>query len=158
MALGYTLSLPAEDRRLIPQTRFEQEIVALLGGRAAEWLTFGEVTTGASNDLERATTIARNMVTIFGMSRLGPIKLGEREELVFLGREMSAHHHNSERVASLIDEEVSRLIDLAWGQAQQILKKHQKTLKLMATELLSQETLEDNELQKIFAKLKETKA
>ncbi|MEX2361606.1 MAG: ATP-dependent zinc metalloprotease FtsH, partial [Patescibacteria group bacterium] len=97
MALGYTLSLPNEDRKLIPQEKFEQEIIQLLGGRAAEELVFKSVTTGAGNDLDRATTIARNMVTIFGMSKLGPIKMGEREEMIFLGREFGSHKSNSEK-------------------------------------------------------------
>ncbi len=153
MALGYTLSLPSEDRRLIPQSKFENEIIQLLGGRAAEKLIFKDVTTGASNDLERATEIARNMVTIFGMSELGPIKLGEREEMIFLGRDMS-HRNNSEKVSSEIDDQISKIIGHAWIQAQAILKKHIKVLDLMADELLKQETLEDNELTKIFAKLK----
>lgn len=154
MALGYTLSLPEEDRKLIPQSKFEQEIVQLLGGRAAEFLIYGEVTTGASNDLERATTIARNMVTIFGMSPLGPIKLGEREEMIFLGREMSAHKHNSERVSAQIDEQISAIINKAWQQALSILKKEIDTMHEMAKELLAKETLEDDRLAQIFATLK----
>lgn len=154
MALGYTLSLPSEDRRLIPQAKFEQEIVQLLGGRAAEKLIFNQVTTGASNDLDRATTIARNMVTIFGMSDLGPIKLGEREEMVFLGREVSSHKVTSEKMASAIDEQISRIIDVAWQRALQLLKKELKTLHLMAKDLLEKETLEDEDLSQIFAKLK----
>lgn len=154
MALGYTLSLPSEDRRLIPQSKFEQEIVQLLGGRAAEKLIFNEVTTGASNDLDRATTIARNMVTIFGMSELGPIKLGEREEMIFLGREMSAHKVISEQVAAAIDRQISQIIDAAWQKAQAILKKELKTLHQMAKDLLEKETLEDEDLAEIFAKLK----
>jgi len=154
MALGYTLSLPSEDRRLIPQSKFEQEMVQLLAGRAAEKLIFNDVTTGASNDLERATTIARNMVTIFGMSELGPIKLGEREEMVFLGREMSAHKNNSEKVTAQIDDQISRLLTNAWQQALAILKKEMKTLHSMSEQLLEKETLEDEDLQAIFATLK----
>ena len=154
MALGYTLSLPSEDRRLIPQAKFELEIVQLLGGRAVEELIFNQVTTGASNDLDRATTIARNMVTIFGMSDLGPIKLGEREEMVFLGREVSSHKVTSEKMASAIDEQISRIIDVAWQRALQLLKKELKTLHLMAKDLLEKETLEDEDLSQIFAKLK----
>lgn len=154
MALGYTLSLPNEDRKLIPQKKFEQEIVQLLGGRAAEQIIFNSVTTGASNDLERATAIARNMVTVFGMSRLGPIKVGEREEMVFLGREMGMHRVHSEKLAALIDEEITKIIGTAWETALTLLKKELKTLKAMAASLLKEETLEDAELAAIFATLK----
>ncbi len=155
MALGFTLSLPNEDRRLIPASKFEQEIVQLLGGRAAEHLIFNEVTTGASNDLERATSIARNMVTIYGMSSLGPIKLGEREEMVFLGREMGSHKVNSERVASMIDEEIHKIIDRSWDQANTILREKRGTLDEMAKLLLDKETLEDEDLKNILGTLKE---
>lgn len=154
MALGYTLSLPSEDRKLIPQTKFEHEIVQLLGGRAAEKLIFDEVTTGAANDLERATTIARNMVTIFGMSKLGPVKLGEREEMVFLGREFGTHKNNSEKTTAMIDEEISAIVEKAWDKAVQLLKKEMKVLKTMAAELLEKETLEDDDLNNLFKTLK----
>ncbi len=158
MALGYTLSLPTEDRRLIPQSKFEQEIVMLLGGRAAEQLIFNQVTTGASNDLERATAIARNMVTIFGMSALGPIKLGEREEMIFIGREFGAHRGNSEKLTAMIDEQISAIISAAWQKALKLLKTELKTLHAMAKDLLEKETLEDQDLAKIFATLKPTRA
>ncbi len=154
MALGYTLSLPEEDRKLISQSKFENEIVQLLGGRAAEKLMFNEITTGAANDLERATTIARNMVTIFGMSKLGPVKLGEREEMIFLGREFGAHKNNSEKITSQIDEEISAIIERAWDKALAVLKKELKTLKAMAAALLEKETLEDDDLQKLLSPLK----
>jgi cell division protease FtsH len=154
MALGFTLSLPSEDRRLIPKAKFEQEIVQLLGGRAAEQLIFNEITTGASNDLERATSIARNMVTIFGMSELGPIKLGEREEMVFLGREMGTHRMHSEKVAAEIDEQIQVIIGRAWKKAQDLLKKEMVTLHEMAKLLLQKETLEDDDLRSILGTLK----
>lgn len=154
MALGFTLSLPSEDRRLIPQSKFEQEIIMLLGGRAAEKLVFNDVTTGASNDLERATTIARNMVTIFGMSKLGPIKLGEREEMVFLGREFGAHRHNSEKTAAQIDEQIQAIVAEAWQRALSLLKKETKLLEKMAKALLENETLEDEQLRDMFAGVK----
>ncbi|MEX1052047.1 MAG: AAA family ATPase, partial [Patescibacteria group bacterium] len=154
MALGYTLSLPNEDRKLVSKEKFEQEIVQLLGGRAAEELVFRSITTGASNDLERATTIARNMVTIFGMSPLGPIKMGEREEMVFLGRELGMHKTHSEELAAKIDREIFRVVDEAWKKALVLLKKHRRVLNHMAKALLEQETLEDHELSSIFATLK----
>lgn len=154
MALGFTLSLPNEDRRLIPTAKFQQEIVQLLGGRAAEHLIFKEVTTGASNDLERATGIARNMVTIYGMSELGPIKLGEREEMVFLGREMGMHRTHSEKLAAQIDDQISRIISSAWDQAVKILKEEKDVLYKMSTLLLEKETLEDEDLRAILGTLK----
>lgn len=154
MALGFTLSLPEDDKHLVPQAKFEQEIIQLLGGRAAEKLVFNQVTTGAANDMERATTIARNMVTIFGMSEMGPIKLGEREEMVFLGREMGLHKSVSEEVAAEVDRQISKIIDHAWKEAQNLLKKHRSVLDAMAKTLLEQETLEDEDLAEIFATLK----
>src|SRR3989344_2837103 len=154
MALGFTLSLPKEDNKLIPKSQFEHEIARLLGGRAAENLIFNEVTTGAANDLDRATEIARNMVMVYGMSRLGPIKLGEREEMVFLGREMGMHRVHSEKVAAQIDAEISRLIDNGWQTAVNLLKKEVETLHLMSKKLLEKETLEANDLTDIFATLK----
>lgn len=154
MALGYTLSLPEDERRLIPQSKFENEIVQLLGGRAAEQLVFNEVTTGASNDLERATNIAKSMVTIFGMSSLGPIKLGERDEMVFLGREMGLHKVHSEKMAAEIDDQISSIINTAWLKALALLKKEMAVLKTLSAELLDKETLEQPELDSIFATLK----
>jgi cell division protease FtsH len=154
MALGFTLSLPNEDRRLIPAAKFEQEIVQLLGGRAAEQLIFKEITTGASNDLERATAIARNMVTIYGMSELGPLKLGEREEMVFLGREMGMHRTHSEKFAAMIDEQISQIVGHAWEKALKVLRGEMDVLHKMATLLLEKETLEDDDLRSILGTLK----
>jgi len=130
----------------------------LLGGRAAEKLIFNDVTTGASNDLDRATTIARNMVTIYGMSDIGPIKLGEREEMVFLGREMSSHKIISEKVSARVDDEIAKIIDTGWQAAQKLLKKKLVVLHHMAAQLLEKETLEDDDLQAVFATLKVAKS
>jgi len=154
MALGFTLSLPNEDRRLIPTAKFEQEIVQLLGGRAAEQLIFNQITTGASNDLERATSIARNMVTIYGMSELGPLKLGEREEMVFLGREMGMHRVHSEKLAAQIDEQISQIVSQAWRRAMKVLQGELDVLHKMAKLLLEKETLEDDDLRSILGTLK----
>ena len=152
-ALGFTWSLPKEDNKLTSKSQFEHEIASLLGGRAAEKLIFNEITTGAANDLDRATAIARDMVTIYGMSDLGPIKLGENDEMVFLGREMGMHKVHSEKFAAKVDEEISRLIDSGWQKALSILKKEVKALRLMAKELLEKETLADDDLQAVFATL-----
>lgn len=150
MALGYTLSLPTEDNRLIPQRQFEQEIAELLAGRAAEELIFQEVTTGSSNDLERATTIARNMVTVYGMSELGPIKFAERDELIFLGREMGQHKITSEKVAALIDEQINKIIDRNLKKTQQLLKKNASKLEQLANALLEKEVLEKEQIIEIL--------
>jgi cell division protease FtsH len=152
-ALGFTWSLPKEDNKLTSKSQFEHEIATLLAGRAAEKLIFNEITTGASNDLDRASAIARGMVTIYGMSELGPVKLGENEEMVFLGREMGTHRAHSEKIAARIDEEIGRLIDEGWKTAQKLLAKEIKALHRMAKELLEKETLVDDDLHAIFATL-----
>ncbi|MEK7548711.1 MAG: ATP-dependent zinc metalloprotease FtsH [Patescibacteria group bacterium] len=154
LALGYTLSLPAEEKKLIPRTKFLAEIVQLLGGRAAEEIIFKDITTGSANDLERSTALARNMVTIFGMSRLGPIKFADRDELVFLGREMGLHRVPSESLAAKIDAEIASIIDECWQRALKLLKSQPETLALLANGLLEKETLEDAELAKIWKNLK----
>ena len=152
MALGYTLHMPEEDRHLQPKGRFEAEIASLLAGRAAEEMVFGEITTGATNDLERATKIARAMVTQYGMSDvLGPRTFGRKEEMVFLGREISEQRDYSEDVARQIDSEVKRLIDTAYECASSILKEHRDKLEKLAARLIEVETLEGAELQALLA-------
>ena len=122
MALGYTMALPTEDRYLQSKTEFEDKIAGLLGGNAAERLVFGDTTTGASNDIEKATDLARRMVTEFGMSdRLGPLSFGKRDELVFLGREIGEQRNYSDEVAKQIDEEVRAIIDHAYERAMDVL-------------------------------------
>ena len=122
MALGYTMALPTEDRYLQSKTEFEDKIAGLLGGNVAERLVFGDTTTGASNDIEKATDLARRMVTEFGMSdRLGPLSFGKRDELVFLGREIGEQRNYSDEVAKQIDEEVRAIIDRAYVRATETL-------------------------------------
>ena len=122
MALGYTMALPTEDRYLQSKTEFEDKIAGLLGGNVAERLVFGDTTTGASNDIEKATDLARRMVTEFGMSdRLGPLSFGKRDELVFLGREIGEQRNYSDEVAKQIDEEVRAIIDRAYERATEVL-------------------------------------
>ena len=112
MAGGYTMSIPEDESNLMTRKRFREQLVALLGGRVAEEIRFGDFTTGASNDLERVTGMARAMVTQWGMSeRLGPIRYGEREEMMFLNRSFSEHRNYSDKVAQEIDEEVTRRVD-----------------------------------------------
>ena len=122
MALGYTMALPTEDRYLQSKTEFEDKIAGLLGGNVAERLVFGDTTTGASNDIEKATDLARRMVTEFGMSdKLGPLSFGKRDELVFLGREIGEQRNYSDEVAKQIDEEVRAIIDRAYERATEVL-------------------------------------
>ena len=129
MALGYTMALPTEDRYLQAKSEFEDKIAGLLGGNASERLVFGDTTTGASNDIEKATDIARRMVTEFGMSdKLGPLSFGKRDELVFLGREIGEQRNYSDDVAKTIDEEVRAIIDKAYERAMEVLVTHRDRL------------------------------
>jgi len=147
MALGYTFSRPEIDRRLYSKGKFEADLAQLLGGRASEDLFLKEATTGAQNDLQKATKIARDMVTVYGMSaKLGPVALREREEFVFLGRELGEHKNYSERVASLIDEEISRIIIQAEQTAQKILTTKRKIMEKLVSKLLKEETIEGKQL------------
>ncbi|MFC1474919.1 ATP-dependent zinc metalloprotease FtsH, partial [bacterium] len=143
MALGYTLQLPQEDKYSQLQSELTNSICVFLGGRAAEKLMFGEVSTGAANDLERATKIARRMVCEFGMSdKLGPLTFGRKEEAVFLGRDFSGERDYSETVAATIDEEVHRIIEESYDRVTGLLKTHKDRLVLVAEKLLEHETLE----------------
>jgi len=152
MALGYTMPLPEDDRYLMQRSRFEDELAGLLGGRAAEELIFDDITTGASNDLERATRLARKMVTEYGMSdKLGPLTFGRKDELVFLGREIGEQRNYSEEVAKVIDEEVRRLINQAHETALRVLSENKDKLVKLAQRLIEVETLEGPDLQAMFA-------
>lgn len=151
MAMGYTMHLPEDDRYLQRKSKFMDELSGLLGGRAAEELVFADVTTGASNDLERATDLARAMVTRYGMSeKLGPRTFGNREELVFLGREISEQRNYSEQVAEQIDEEVRRIISGAYAKAREILTMYRERLDAVANRLIHEETIEGAEFEAMF--------
>jgi cell division protease FtsH len=146
-ALGYTQSLPTEDKFLVRKGEMVDDLAMFLGGRVAEELATGDVTTGASNDLERATKMARAMVTRFGMSdKLGPMTLGEAQHEVFLGRDFGATPDYSQEIAFEIDKEVRRLIDGAWEQAHAILSERREQLDLMASVLIERETVDKEEL------------
>jgi cell division protease FtsH len=154
MALGYTMALPSEDRYLQSKTEFEDKIAGLLGGNASERLIFGDTTTGASNDIEKATDLARRMVTEFGMSdRLGPLSFGKRDELVFLGREIGEQRNYSDEVAKLIDDEVRVIIDHAYERAMETLVKHRDKLTALAEKLVAEETVDSEEFEKLFSDL-----
>jgi cell division protease FtsH len=152
MALGYTMPLPEEDHLLYAQSKFEDELAGLLGGRVAEEEVFGDVTTGASNDLERVTSLARRMVTQYGMSEvLGPQTFGEKEELVFLGREIGEQRNYSEEIAEAIDMEVRRLVHDAHERARDIVRTYRSKLDELAHRLIEQETVDAAEFAAMFA-------
>jgi cell division protease FtsH len=148
---GYTISLPEEDRTLMSRKKMQADLVGLLGGRVAEELVFDDITSGASNDIERVTQLARQMVTRLGMSdELGPMVYGQKEELIFLGREISEQRDYSESVAQKIDIEVRRVVDGAYKQAKDMLTTYRKELDAVAEKLLEVETLSRSEFEKIF--------
>jgi cell division protease FtsH len=148
---GYTRVLPEEDRFFWTKKQFEAQLAVFMAGLMAEDLVFQEVSTGAANDIERATTLARRMVTEFGMSeRLGPLAFGRKEELVFLGREIAEQRNYSDQVAYEIDQEVRRLIDQAYQTAKQILLDHMDKLEKIATLLVEKETLDGHEIEALF--------
>ncbi len=152
MALGYTMPLPEEDHLLYSKNKFKDELAGLLGGRVAEEEVFGDITTGASNDLERVTKLARSMVTQYGMSdELGPQTFGEKEEMMFLGREIGEQRNYSEEVAESIDREVRSLVDEAYGRAREILRSHRNKLDEVAHYLLDNETMDAQAFQAVFA-------
>jgi cell division protease FtsH len=148
---GYTLKMPTDDRRLRSKAFFLADLAGSLGGYAAEVAAFGEdnVTTGASSDLRNATQLARHMVTDYGMSRMGTRTYGEKEEMIFLGRQISEQRDYSDKTAEGIDEEVSRLIAEAKKNAESILKDKRDVLEKLVAELLVKETLEREEFEKI---------
>jgi cell division protease FtsH len=151
MAGGYTMILPDEDRYLANRAKFEAELVVMLGGRAAEQTVFNRATTGASNDLERATDLARKMVVEYGMSeKLGPMIYGDREEMVFLGRSMSEHRNYSESVARQIDAEVRTIIGEAYQRALAIMGTHRETLDTLARQLIEKETLSEADVEALL--------
>src|SRR5919197_732810 len=146
-ALGYTLTLPMEDKFLITREELIDELAMLLGGRVAEELVFGDITTGAQNDLDRATKVSRQMVTEFGMSdMLGPLTLGQKQGEVFLGRDFASHPDYSDQVAFEIDTEIRRLIDEAHDEALDILTEHRMHLDKLAEVLVERETIDKDEL------------
>jgi len=151
MAGGYTLALPEEDRTLLGRKKLLGDMVGLLGGRAAEEIVFNDITSGASNDLERVTKLARTMVTRLGMSEnLGPMTYGQKEELIFLGREISEQRDYSEAVAEKIDQEVRSIVNTAYGRAREILTTYRQKLDQVAERLLEVETLSRDEFESIF--------
>jgi len=151
MAGGWTRFLPTEDRHLWTRSQFDDMLIVSLAGRSAEEIAFNEMTTGAQNDLEQATKLARKMVTEYGMSeKLGPRTFGKREELVFLGREITEQRNYSERVALQIDEEVHDLIQKAYNTAQEIINNNRKRLKMISDELIAVETIDESKFEELM--------
>ena len=147
---GYTMHLPSEDRVLNSKKQLLAEMVSLMGGRAAEELKFDDITSGASNDIERCSQLARSMVTQLGMSKLGPMAYGKKDEMVFLGREISEQRNYSESVAESIDVEIKRMVQEAYETAKDILQKYDEKLVLVAEKLLEVESLSQAEFEELF--------
>ncbi|KKP36292.1 MAG: ATP-dependent zinc metalloprotease FtsH [Candidatus Peregrinibacteria bacterium GW2011_GWA2_33_10] len=150
MALGVTWFMPEEEKHLYSESKFNDELASLLGGHVAEKLIFGEVTTGPSNDLERATKMARRMVTEYGMSSLGPTIYGEKNHEVFLGRDFGHTKNYSEEIASKIDLEVKKIVERAYTRAKEVLQNNLEKLKEIADKLIIKETLTREEFLLFF--------
>jgi cell division protease FtsH len=150
MALGVTMQLPEDDKHTVTKDYLETQLAILMGGRIAEEIFLKQMTTGAGNDIERATDLARKMVCEYGMSNLGPLTFGKKEEQIFLGREIAQHRDFSEETARLIDAEVRGLVDRAYRSAYEILDSHQDIMHRMAQALLERETLDANEIRMII--------
>ncbi|MBB6062442.1 cell division protease FtsH [Thermosipho japonicus] len=152
-ALGFTLHLPAEDKYLISKNELLDNITALLGGRAAEEIVFGDVTSGAANDIERATEMARKMVCELGMSEnFGPLAWGKTEQEVFLGKEIARMRNYSEEVAKMIDSEIQNIVGRCYNKAKEILLKHRKKMDELAEILLEREEISGEELRELLVK------
>jgi cell division protease FtsH len=151
MAGGYTIMLPEEDRTLMAKKKLIADMIGLLGGRAAEELVFNDITSGAANDLERVTRLARSMITRLGMSEtLGPMVYGKKEELIFLGREISEQRDYSEAIAEKIDAEVRALVGNSYDQAKRILTQYRDKLDAVALRLIDVETINREEFEELF--------
>jgi cell division protease FtsH len=154
LAAGYTLKTPKEEKRIRTKSEFLAEITTLLGGYLAEKIKFREITTGAANDLRLASNLARKMVKEYGMSSLGPITFGEKEEFAFLGREFEIAKNYSEKLAEKIDKEVKKIVQEAEKKAKMILQKKRKILEKVAKILIEKETIEKEEFERIIGKRK----
>ncbi|MFP4081886.1 MAG: ATP-dependent zinc metalloprotease FtsH [Candidatus Aminicenantes bacterium] len=158
LALGLTQQLPLDDRYTYSKDYLEAQLSVLMAGRAAENLFLDKTTTGAANDFEKATEIARKMVCQWGMSELGPLTFGEKDDMVFLGKDLAMHKNFSEKTAELIDEQVKKIIDKNFTRAKNILEKNKDKLVIIAENLLEKEVLTSEEIENIIKGKKETKA
>lgn len=158
MAGGYTMPLPGEDRMYVTKLQMEQEIVSFLGGRAAEYIVIKDVTTGASNDIERATALARSMVTKYGMSDiLGPIQFGDDNDEVFIGRDLAHTRNYGENVATTIDSEIRRIVDTAYEEALRLIRENMEVLHATAKVLVEKEKITGAEFRELFDEEKREK-
>jgi len=155
LALGYNLQLPEKDKYLQRKTELLNRIASLLGGRAAEEVIIGEISTGAANDLEKATDIARKMVRAYGMSdKLGPLTFGKENELIFLGKELGEERNYSEKTADLIDAEVKKIVESCYEKAKKVIKSQLEVINLITNTLIDKETLQGEELKKFLNMIK----
>ena len=152
MALGLTQQLPLDDRYTYGKAYLESQLAVLMAGRVTELMFLNQITTGAANDFERATEIARRMVCQWGMSDLGPLTFGERDDLIFLGRELTAHKNYSEKTAEAIDEEVKKIVKRNYGRAEKIIGEHRDLLEAIVKQLLEREVLSSDEINAILGK------
>jgi cell division protease FtsH len=150
MALGVTMQLPEDDKHTVTKDYLETQLAILMGGRIAEEIFLKQMTTGAGNDIERASDLARKMVCEYGMSRLGPLTFGKKEEQIFLGREIAQHRDFSEETARQIDAEVRNFVDEAYKGAYSVLDNNQDIMHRMAIALLERETIDANEIRMII--------
>ncbi len=151
-AAGFTIKLPTEDKRMHPKSEFIEDLSVMLAGHAAESIIFGEVTTGAHNDLQRATELARQLITQFGMSeKLGPRTFGQKEEMIFIGREIHERRDYSEKTAQAIDAEISSFLDTAYKRAEEIIKKEKRLLEKIVAVLLEKEVIEKDDFEALMA-------
>jgi cell division protease FtsH len=156
MALGYTIRMPLEDRYIVTKEELLGRITGILGGRVSEELMFNELSTGAQNDLEVATALARKMVTRFGMSeKLGHLTFGHREEQIFLGRDIIEERNYSDQTALIIDQEIRRIIDECYTRAKSELVKHKDKLKALAEKLLEKEVMDIAEIKVLLGMAKD---
>lgn len=146
LALGITQQLPLDDRYTYSKTFLEAQLSVLMAGRVAEILFLNKTTTGAANDFERATDIARKMVCQYGMSDLGPLTFGERDDLIFLGKELATHKNFSEKTSELIDMEVKKIVTRNFERSKNLLENNKASLKSIAEALLDKEVLTSNEI------------
>jgi cell division protease FtsH len=150
-ALGWTLSLPGDDQHLANEQALHEQLAGMMGGRVAEEIVFGNVTSGAENDIKRVTQLARRMVTQWGMSeKIGPVAMGENNEVVFLGRDLGERRNYSEEVAALIDTEVRRFVEEARSIARKVLTERRTSLTELAERLIAEETVEGDELDRML--------
>ncbi len=150
MALGVTMQLPIDDKHTYTRDYLTTRLAIMMGGRLAEELFLSTMTTGAGNDIEQASELARKMVCEFGMSDLGPLTFGKKEEQIFLGREINQHRDYSEETAIRIDSEVKRFIDTAYNSARDILSNNREVLTKIANALLEREVLDASEIKMIM--------